>query len=384
MGTAHRWTTASGTVKNHWDGTTSTTEYKTSDEIRYDSGKEYWLSFNMVKRHFDGAIVNGVYQWDGYPPGKEIINYPSAIHSMWEVTPWDCGIEVPDWPLLVAKLASVTNPSKPKYSIAQFALEMKDLPEMFHIKGKSIIKRAANGFVNYHFALKTLISDFQGIWNMQHSYTQRLRSLQNLRNTKSTVEKATLFEGTGSKVTSKDYQIALTPELQSNLYRQGHLKIWGAVKYSLGADYYGIESKSDSDLDKLVRESMYGLYEPIRGGFLPNWISVSDIWEALPWSWLADYFSNIGDVAGATDNRLGLTIDKSCIMSHFKARIWHLGAKIYDPWGWRASVTPGGLDYESKSRSAVDLYRPYLAVKPLLSDHQLNIIAALLVSAKTR
>lgn len=367
----------------YWEGSTNTHYFDASVENRWDAGKDYWGPFGLTKVFRSGARVNAEYGWSGQEVLVRYIDYPSDLYWWEGFSESHLGINVPSIELLTSALFSAANPSKPAFSVAQFAGEMKDIPNLLRVKGHSLLKRAANGYINYRFAWQTLIKDFSNMWDLQSSFERRLRTLKNLRDNGSSVEKASLYHGVGT-ARWENQTLSQRPYLQGPIMGVGYTKIWGAVKYELDSDYYDISSASDEQLTKLVERSLYGLYEPLKGEFLPNFVSLSDIWELLPWSWLADYFTNIGDLAAMTDNRLGLTPSKACIMHSFSSTLSHQGNKIQDPWGWRGSVSPGYIQRLEKSRYVVGNRVMPLANKPLLSDRQLNIIAALLVSSRTK
>lgn len=92
--------------------------------------------------------------------------------------------------------------------------------------------------------------------------------------------------------------------VQSFTYTQDLTRSWfeGAFKY-----YVPSLIKDNDNYHKIInRVHMFGLR-----------ISPSLIWKITPWTWLADWAGNAGDVvANAEDNLFGLVSKYSCIMRH--------------------------------------------------------------------
>jgi hypothetical protein len=76
---------------------------------------------------------------------------------------------------------------------------------------------------------------------------------------------------------------------------------WGSVKWIPTAVPKDL---SDAKLRELARDAVFGL-----GG-----VHISDVWELLPWSWMADWCSNIGDWLQSKRNKIPVVPRNICIM----------------------------------------------------------------------
>jgi hypothetical protein len=105
--------------------------------------------------------------------------------------------------------------------------------------------------------------------------------------------------------------------------------------------------------------------------------ALSVAWELTPWSWLADWFGDLGDVIAATNNTVPLTWEKVCLM---RTRIgksdYVLDKSASATWptfkGWYVE------DYTRKERQIVFPITPVpIPFLPILDGGKLSILASL-------
>jgi len=80
-------------------------------------------------------------------------------------------------------------------------------------------------------------------------------------------------------------------------------KMWGSVRWT--NPYPNHPRLSDQDLEKLARSIIFGYN-----------ITPKEIWDAVPWTWLVDWFANFGDYLDATNNVLSLAPSVPLVMTH--------------------------------------------------------------------
>lgn len=113
-------------------------------------------------------------------------------------------------------------------------------------------------------------------------------------------------------------------------------EIWGTAKWLPDNPL----PPSDHDLVNTAKAAIHG------------WnISLSSIWELVPWSWMGDYFANIGDYLAVHRNNVGAHPSEVCIMDHQVTHYVQSNLRR-SPW---LSATPGQWYYETKSRRLGDL-----------------------------
>ena len=110
-----------------------------------------------------------------------------------------------------------------------------------------------------------------------------------------------------------------------------------------------------------------------------------NIWNALPWSWLIDYFANVSDYLGANQIGRSAVASRACIMTHRRINYTH-GAVIGKPGKLSGQLTlsPGSVLSEQKTRTIVSPpVLPTIQI-PALSGHQLSILGSLAVLRRRR
>jgi hypothetical protein len=100
-------------------------------------------------------------------------------------------------------------------------------------------------------------------------------------------------------------------------------------------------------------------------------------WELTPWSWLADWFSNVGDVIAATNNSVPCTWSNLCYMRKLRSVI-HAKPGSHTLEAWVSIDSDYVVQWLRKERyvvfPVVPIPLPYL---PIITGGKLSILAAL-------
>lgn len=140
-------------------------------------------------------------------------------------------------------------------------------------------------------------------------------------------------------------------------------KQWGSVKWVPTAVPKDL---SNSSLRRLARDAVFGL-----GG-----VHISDVWELLPWSWMVDWCSNIGDWLQAKRNKIPVVPRDVCIMTYRETKSsWTRADQVL----W---VSGGGgtsvLETKERALGSGSLS----ASIPFLNGGQLSILSALIAARR--
>jgi len=217
-----------------------------------------------------------------------------------------------------------TRPGQPEADLAQFLIELRDLPH-FPFKGGlrssnrhsifnlrknpalkfreipgrllkhvSSLKNLGSEYLNVVFGWKPLIQDLQKMYHLQKWLDKRLTKLYRENGKK--ITRRTTLTNTRSVTQAEAYYgypyaglVGQPPNFGFDGYTvvttttQDAVKEWYMSKYI----YYilGISANKGSEWTKASTHALFGA--------LPT---PSVMYEVMPWSWLIDWFSNLGDV----------------------------------------------------------------------------------------
>jgi hypothetical protein len=164
--------------------------------------------------------------------------------------------------------------------------------------------------------------------------------------------------------TSGNYDAATTVAIHRNKdatrRRTFSKKMWGSVRWKPTlpglAPYY--KSKS------LAFRAALGLG-----------LELHTVWEALPWSWLIDYFTSIGDYLAAHRNIVPAKPSRICIMRMDQLDVTFVGLNNKSTW---MSYSGGASQRLNKTRT-IGGSATLNANLPFLDGRRLSILASLLV-----
>ena len=302
-----------------------------------------------VPSYFEGAGMDDYYFW----PGRA------------------------DSSVLGNKLLSRTNPSRPVVDVPVFLFELKDLPGMIRQAGDAIrwVKNAAkrsqlpkptaagmaNANLAYQFGWAPLISDLLKLADFGSAVTKKRQQLGRLYSKgglRSNIELASDARASDSIVTVQSYG----PLIKAARHRSGKTKTWGSVRWTPTFDPSGSTTPSE--------------WDAVRAAFGLD-ITLSTVWEALPWSWLVDWFTDMGDILAAHRNTIPATPGRMCIMYMEET------VSVYTTNTASAGFSWGGATTQSVYKSRLANVNPGILPTgyiPFLGDSQLSILGSLAIT----
>lgn len=276
-----------------------------------------WAPYGAIRRNLSKKVFDGtwdiVWEYDGYvfPTSPASIPSPSDT-ALRDLKPLG---------------STAISRCKPTNSVAELAIFLAELyadglPKLFGAtlwkENVNLARSAGEEYLNTEFGWKPLVSDVRDI---THALTHASTVLQQYeRNSGGVVRRRYEYpiEETASPVVGINNVEAVTEPFATALYdtskaKGGNRKItttwrrtWfsGAFTYHLPSDY-----RSRNQLVRLGSQAstLLGLD-----------LTPEVLWNAAPWSWAIDWFSNAGDVISnlsdwATD---GLVMKYGYIMEH--------------------------------------------------------------------
>jgi len=289
-------------------------------------------------------------------------------------------------------------PGNPVASLGQFVYELKELPSIPYSGGLSSVpfrnwprhllrvlsdfRNLGSEYLNYSFGWKPFVGDLRKMYNLWKTIDKRMAQIVR-ENGRSIRRRATLVNERSRNVELGEglpgAWIYGWPYLGGGYASIKTTRIVEEDVWFVGKFQYYIPDTSSSMWNAKARAALFGV--------LPT---PELIWNVLPWSWLIDWFSDMGDFysyfsANAVDN---LVCHYSYVMRRWKARTEYsvdtnrdgLNAPPFAFWPNLTFSFSTVLEDEIKMRYGGG--NPFgLNVKlDSLSGHQLAILAALGIS----
>lgn len=281
--------------------------------------------------------------------------------------------EVPNLVALTAAAAARTNPSRPLVDLPVAIAELRDLPRMFknhgdyllsqkmlkrikREKGKDVPKRAADAYLNYQFGWAPLISDIGKLLEFTAHFDRRMKELNKLYD-QGLRKKVRLNEFEKRTISSNNTTVhSLGVTITKQLVDTHREEAWGFCEWSPTSKY----SKPDEyRMRRLAWRAMLGLT-----------VDLKTFWELMPWSWMIDYSSTIGDYLMAQRNVVPARLKQVLIMRHRTSTRSCTSSKFN---GGGMTAYEGVL--ETKTRE-LGILLP-VAHLPILSNRQLSILGSI-------
>jgi len=341
---------------------------------------DYWRCDDVVGNR-EGINYLYIDKWTNERPmsvtGNSSLNPPIVyVFNNWPIN-WDgpyhlnAGSAEPSEAASVAEVGARTNPSRPEVSVPLILFELiRQIPDRIFDVGAAHIERLhpspkpkdKNAIVRGEFGWNQLYKDVTSLFNFVEHVDQRVKEFNHLFTEKGLRRSRTVWT---DKVTSS---------YSSSLFSTG---------FGIDAVHYVTTSRRKWvsmvwKPDNLLK--MPDATEQLRMArrVVHGWdLSPATAWQALPWSWLVDYFTNIGDLLETTRNSIGVSSSRYCVMhSAITERVTTVTTPPISIATWTKT---GKWKHETKSRStpgglAFDAHLPLLSVRQLttLSSIALN------------
>ncbi|UJQ85281.1 MAG: putative maturation protein [Loecwouvirus pseudonemorishabitans] len=307
-------------------------------EIRYVSG-----SVNIGGQIYDGQNFGPLALTGGSAPALSAFSPPSVAAA-------------------ATSLAAATNPSRPVVDIPAFLGEAGQLPRLVMLAGSSLLGKLASGNLAYQFGWRPLIADVNKLLSFQNHVRNRVNELERLRDKGGQKSRRELYSARTTGSGTQLLQSVPVGYVISGAYTdEAEMRMWGSIKWTPDADL----PSTDEALRRLAIRSVLGLsLEP------------AALWEILPWSWLIDWFVNVGSFLNAHRNTVPASHGGICIMQYnYAKRIYQ---KTSGGPSWWTNGYAGTLTRERKRRF-VQSTSAISASLPFLTARRMSILASLSV-----
>jgi hypothetical protein len=271
---------------------------------------------------------------------------------------------------LATTLKMRTNPSRPVVSLPQFVAELKDLPGLLRGLGRDYFTKAAKTNMNYQFGIAPLVGDLFKMTTLADHASKRSNELHRLFSQGGLRRKIPLYKETLTRdwgtVTFHDWRYGI-PAHYRGVYT---LEVSGWAKWL--PDGSTLPPTTEEEYLQLAHNVCQGLNS--RGDLFALTNLLPDLWELYPWSWLVDWFTNIGDFLSTMRNTVGADcVDIQLMDTHVYRLTFKPDLSSYTHGNVRCDR--GAVDVVRKHRTRAT---PGLSAQlPFLSARQLSILGSL-------
>lgn len=312
-----------------------------------DITREYWTSVGTVSGQ---SLSFPVFSYDNYPFDNSgiVASHLPNIEPM--PSPGDAAL----------RLIERTNPSRTEVSLPNFLIELRDIPEMLHLKGRNHqSSKPKNSAVEWNFGWSLLIQDIRRLVNTTSLINARVKEIKGLYKNGGLHRKRKLFSESLSATTPTSFQ-TIEAGVSGYVYQTTRYDVWASTRWI--PDVPSIPT--EDELVNEARKAVLGLdTSPVA--------LLSVLWEAVPWSWMADYFGAVGSYLAASRNTVGAHASPCCVMQHTTSN-WRQVVTALNP-GF--DVAEGGYVLETKSR--VLATADFSVSMPFLSSRQVANLASI-------
>lgn len=272
---------------------------------------------------------------------------------------------------LITKALANVNPSVPDVSVPNFIFEFKDFPRMLRNAGDILSglrrpskginpKNANDGYLAWQFGWAPLISDLSKLVDTAKLIEKRMASF------KKHAGGGKVHRRLGGRSTTHSVSEGnwMTGEFT---YTRWYITDSEDQQWWYSCDLYIPQSPP-------TRQSQW---IPAAEAALGGHYSAATIWNAVPWSFLIDYFIDVNSFLNAIDGFIPHIVLNMCVMAKGTRR------RQISPGTPNngVSVTGGYAETITKRRSVVASPTPLIALRPFLTDKMVANMASLAAAA---
>ena len=275
-------------------------------------------------------------------------------------------------------LIARSNPGRIQVSVPNFIFELKDLPGMLKEVGDlrmGKLPTSAREFANWHLSLtmgwQPFISDIRRMLAFQRNVDKRISELSRLYS-KGGLKRRIILENVNTSDSSSigfGLDSGTGDSLTAKVDTYTHSRRWGTIRWVPTS--LPIVPANSPDYDRYVRSLVLGLNNPFRDGGVSSY--GLQAWNAIPWTWLIDWFVNVGDYLAAYRNVVPASHSVPCIMTQTTTVKRFTRTDTFKEYTGGSGV----IGLVTKKRDLADA--TLTAALPFLGARHLSILAALSV-----
>nr|UJQ85056.1 MAG: hypothetical protein 1 [Leviviridae sp.] len=333
--------------------------------------------FSVARVEKSGGLANGKSKHAGYN-----LTWNSCPVDYQRLDPWaetHLSLSPTDEGNYATQLLKRTNPSRASMQALVSGIELREVPplirDLWNIRNDKLfqkvprkvfrsLKLGARLNLMIQFGIMPLIGDVNTLLNLQPLVDQRVKEIDRLmtRGLRRTVSLDTMTKRSQTSLQSV-HSSPIT--LKAKLRKFTEQEVRGHVRWHVHENFYLSDKQRRAKALNII---------------IGNKLDPLTMWEAMPWSWFIDYFTNLGDFISSTRNSLHTTHSIPRIMYHKTTRFTSYQHTYYhsSSTGWEVHFSPMSNVIENKSRNIVPA--SLAAFTEFLSGSQLSIVGSLYVT----
>lgn len=290
---------------------------------------------------------------------------------------------VPNGAAMAARLLAGTNPTRPAIRLPVSLFELREIPMMYHQalslltagrrgdrngrywKNLSPTQRLASANLATQFGWLPMIRDVQALFSLPETVSRRQKEWDRLYDGNGLKRRMTLHSGEANY--TRSFTAVPSNKLRTAMGKSS-IRTWGTVRWKPVDPSPNFGRPADKD----VRKMLLGL----TAGDIP-----ANLWNALPWSWLVDWFTNVGDILQANQGR-GYAYPTGLCVMHYRRVLWTFEGDTYETTSQdrkeTVTISSGECQHENKMRVLPSA--TLTAEIPILGSGSLSILGSLAVS----
>lgn len=236
----------------------------------------------------------------------------------------------------IAKLLAESNPFSYSVSIPIMISELAEAATLLRFAQNNFLTLGGSIHLNLSFGIQPLMQDIRTLYNITREIERKINELNSLISRGGLRKKVFLgrkswtepnnLEYSGWSGFSKGFQYWIRPTYTS--------KVWGTVRWR------------PSRLTPIETAKLASVNNAIRLVLDLKAVDLSTAWEMIPFSWLVDYFLNVGSALQAVEGKDKVEPYDICLM---RTRTIKTYANVV-PRSWHNSVS-GGLQYTTTTNN---------------------------------
>jgi len=267
---------------------------------------------------------------------------------------------------LALKFLADTHPFRSEFSVPTAIAELLDMGQLFKMAAKSYAGLLGGGYLNYRFGIVQFHKDIQTLSTITTSIESRIKEFDsmNLFGGLRRAPKKPLYSTSGSAQSISTLHSEFGTFVDATKSTNWTYRITGSVRWRWKGGIYVSLSKLEA------------FNEAVKAVLDLGELDASTIWNSIPWTWLVDYFADIGSYLQAHENDGIVEPFDLCIMRAYRGK----EAYVPRPTGYVGMTLSAGSTWtEINSRdviTSVPLLPPIRL--GLLSKSQALVITSLI------